>query len=124
MPAAAAAAAASIRASSSLVVVTRDDPHDRHLFARARVGIGDVGAGRATEPRRLGLAHEDARALRPICLLDPDLLAFTEGVHRTIVPDWPLEPRVLGEEGREALGELLGRLGGPEVAAALEGADV
>ena len=42
-------------------LLARDDLHHRHLLARARVGVDDVGAGTAAEPRRLvGLADEDS----------------------------------------------------------------
>ena len=42
-------------------VVPRDDAHDRHFLARPAVGIDDVHARRAAEPRHLGLADEDAQ---------------------------------------------------------------
>jgi hypothetical protein len=69
------------RRSLLLGVVARHDPHARDFLAYARVGIDDVDARAAAEPARLGLADEDARALRPVGLLDPDLLAFVKGVH-------------------------------------------
>ena len=64
-----------------LGVVARQDPHRRDFLAQASVRIHDVDARAPAEPARLGLAYEDARALRPVGLLDPDLLAFVKGAH-------------------------------------------
>src|SRR5262245_15312274 len=61
-------------------LLSRHDPHQVDFFARARVGIDHVRAGSAAEPGQLGLAHEDAGALRAVRLLDPDPLAFVESV--------------------------------------------
>ena len=47
------------------VLVARDDLGDRHLRARLRVGIDDVGARGAAEPRALRLADEDAGRCDP-----------------------------------------------------------
>ena len=69
----------------SPVVIARGDSHDRHLLARLLVRIDDVGADRAAEPGPFGFAHEDARTLRSVCLLDPNLLAFLKSVHRAII---------------------------------------
>src|SRR4051812_2378727 len=68
-----------------LALVAGHDAHQRDLLARARVRVDDVGAWRAAEPGRLGLADEDARALRAVSLLDPDLLTFAESVHDRMV---------------------------------------
>ena len=46
-----------------LAVFAGDDPHELDLLAVPGVRVDDVGAGRAAEPRRLGLPHEDRRAL-------------------------------------------------------------
>ena len=80
------------------------------------VRVDDVGAGTAAEPRRLvGLADEDARALRAVGLLDPDLLTFVQERPRHDRRRWrrlgpgppaplPSPPRGCGSPHRRAPG--------------------
>jgi hypothetical protein len=70
----------------SVAVFARGNPHDRHLFAGARIRIYDVRPRTATKPRLRCLADEDGLALRAVSLLDPDRLTLAPRIHASILP--------------------------------------
>src|SRR3954453_10956979 len=74
------AGAKSTNPSGSLrSVVARGDAEDRDDLCLVGLGVGDVGAGAATEPAGgFVVADEDARVVLAVGVLHPDLVALLE----------------------------------------------
>src|SRR5690242_19534066 len=66
----------------SLLVVAGNDPDHGDLLARLGVRVDNVHIGAPAEPAGLSsLPNENGSPLRPVSLLDPDLLTLLKGLH-------------------------------------------